>query len=52
MRETLRKVTIGLPEGLWKRARHFAVDQDLDLQDVLAAALIAYLAKHEKGGSK
>jgi hypothetical protein len=46
----LRKVTLGLPEELLKRAKHAAVDEDRDLQDIVADALTAYLSK--KGGSR
>jgi len=44
------KVTLGLDPALVKAAKHYAVDTDQDLQDVVAAALIAYLKR--KGGSK
>ena len=40
------KVTFRLPAPLVKRAKHFAVDHDMDLQDVVAQALEAFL----KGG--
>lgn len=39
------KTTIGLPEPLWKRARIRAVEEGRDLQDVVASALEAYLAR-------
>lgn len=42
------KVTFRLPAPLVRRAKHYAVDRDRDLQDVVAAALRAFLAK--KGG--
>lgn len=42
------KVTLRLPGPLVKQAKHYAVDADLDLQDVVAQALRAFLAK--KGG--
>ena len=42
------KVTIRLSEALVKRAKHYAVDHDVDLQDVIAEALQAFLAR--KGG--
>jgi hypothetical protein len=45
-----RKVTINLPADLLKQAKHAAVDQDQDLQDLVADALTAYLSK--KGGSR
>jgi len=46
----LQKVTLGLDPALVKAAKHYAVDTDQDFQDVVAAALIAYLKR--KGGSK
>ena len=37
------KVTLNLPTDLVRRAKHHAIDHDTDLQDVVAAALRAYL---------
>ncbi len=48
MGEERAKVTIRLPKPLVKRAKHYAVDQDQDLQDVVAEALRLLLDK--KGG--
>jgi hypothetical protein len=42
------KVTLRLAAALVKRAKHFAVDADLDLQDVVTQALEQFLGK--KGG--
>jgi hypothetical protein len=42
------KVTIRLPKDLLRKAKHYAIDQDADVQDVVAEALAAFLAK--KGG--
>jgi hypothetical protein len=42
------KVTLNLPERLTKDAKIYAVEHDLDLQEVVADALRAFLAK--KGG--
>ena len=39
------KVTLGLDPELVKMAKHYAVDTDQDLQDVVAAALVAYLKR-------
>jgi len=41
------KVTFRLPAPLVKRAKHFAVDHNMDLQDVVGQALAAFL----KGGA-
>jgi hypothetical protein len=35
--------TIRLPEALSKRTDHYAIDADLDFQDVVAEALAEYL---------
>jgi len=48
MADELVKVTLRLRDSLVKRAKHYAVDADLDLQEVVAQALQAFLAK--KGG--
>jgi len=42
------KVTLKLPGSLVKDAKHYAIDHDADLQDIVAEALRALLAK--KGG--
>ena len=42
------KVTLNLPERLTKDAKIYAVEHDLDLQDVVAEALRTHLGK--KGG--
>lgn len=43
------KTSVWLPEALWKRAKVAAVEERLDLRDVIIAALEAFLAK-KKGG--
>lgn len=48
MAEELVKVTLRLPKALVKQAKHYAVDQEMDLQEVVAEAVRALLAK--KGG--
>lgn len=47
---TMQRLTILLPIDLIRAARHVAVDADLNLQDVVAAALRAYVAR--KGTAK
>jgi hypothetical protein len=42
------KTSIKLPRDLWKRAHVQAMDEGVDLQDVVARALEQYL----KGGDK
>ncbi len=46
--ETRVKVTLKLPQSLVRQAKHYCVDRDADLQDVVAEALHAFLAR--KGG--
>lgn len=41
----LVKTTLRLPADLMKAAKHLAVERECSLQDVLAAALKAYLPK-------
>jgi len=43
------KVTLRLPDALVKRAKHYAVDADLDLQEVVSQALTAFLAAKRAG---
>jgi hypothetical protein len=39
------KTTLNLPEALMKQAKHRAIDEDRDLQDLVAQALAEYLAR-------
>ena len=39
------KTTLRLPSALMKAAKHYSVDADVDLQDIVAEALRDYLAK-------
>ena len=41
----MRKVTARLPAGLVKRAQHYSIDAEQDLQDVIREALEQYLAR-------
>ena len=43
------KTTIRMPRPLWDKLRHRAVDEDTDLQTLVARALAEYL---KKGGSQ
>jgi hypothetical protein len=45
MAEAKRKVTMMLPATLVKRAKHLAVDQERDFQDVVQEALENLLRK-------
>jgi hypothetical protein len=47
------KTTIGFPAPLLKAARHRAVEEDCDLQDIVERAVTAYLKtplKRAEGG--
>jgi len=47
------KVTIKLPKPLYRRAQHYAVDSEQDVQDIIAAALDLYLkSKSPKGDQR
>jgi len=50
MTEAMVKVTLKLPVALVKQAKHYAVDADQDLQEVVAEALRVFLAR--KGGGR
>jgi hypothetical protein len=39
------KVTLNLPADLVRQAKHYGIDHDRDLQDMVTDALRAYLAK-------
>ena len=41
------RVTMRLPEPLWKRAQHHAIDEGIELQELVRRALELYL-KGEK----
>jgi predicted transcriptional regulator len=41
----MRKVTVRLPAGLVKRAQHYSIDAEQDLQDVIREALEQFLAR-------
>ena len=49
-KEPVQKVTMNIPVALVKAAKHYAVDADKDLQDVVADALRLFLAR--KGAAK
>jgi len=43
------KTSVWLPADLWKRAKVRAVDERVDLRDVIIAALEAYLRPKKEG---
>jgi hypothetical protein len=50
MSETV-KTSVKLPKELWREASIRAIDENRDLQDVIASALELYLKTH-KGGAR
>ena len=47
------KLTVRLPGDLVKRAKHYAIDADLDVQDIVAQALAVFLAQQRaKSGQR
>ncbi len=44
------KTSVRLPKALWREARLAAIQEDMDLQDLVAAALVAYLKTPAKRG--
>jgi hypothetical protein len=49
------KTSITLPRAIWTAARHRAIDEGRDLQDVIATAVEAYLKtalKPREGGKR
>jgi len=45
----VRKMTVLLPEELYRRLRHASADTDLTMSEIIAEALTKHL---EKGGKK
>jgi len=46
--ESMAKVTVRLPESLWKRTRIRALEEGRDAQDIIRDGLKLYFAKHGK----
>ncbi len=47
-KESKVKVTVRLPEGLWKKTRIRALEEDRNAQDLIQDGLELYFAKHPK----
>lgn len=47
-KEQIIRTTIRVPQSLWDRARHKAIDEKLSLQDLVIAALVKYVGKEGK----
>lgn len=49
----MQKTTLRIPTDVWRDAKVRAIQEDRDLQDLVADALRAYLARpNRKGGSR
>jgi hypothetical protein len=46
--EQVIRTTIRVPQWLWDRARHKAIDENKSLQDLVVAALVKYVGKGGK----
>jgi hypothetical protein len=46
------KTSVEIPDDLWKAAKHRAIEEGIDLKDVIMRALEEYLKKAKKGGEK
>jgi predicted DNA binding CopG/RHH family protein len=47
-KQSMSKVTVRLPESLWKRTRIRALEEGRDAQDIIRDGLELYFAKHGK----
>ena len=45
-----KKTSLALPEGLWKRLRMRALEEDRDAQDIVAELIETWLQRVEKKG--
>jgi hypothetical protein len=53
MAHPMTKTTLRLPTEVWKAAQHRAVDEDIDLQELVARAIKLYLkTKASRGGAR
>jgi hypothetical protein len=46
------KTSVEIPDDLWKAAKHQAIEEGIDLKDVIIRALEEYLKKAKRGGEK
>ncbi len=46
------RTSIALPEGLYKRLAHLAVDENKTLRELMTEAIKEFITRKEKGGSK
>jgi hypothetical protein len=48
----MRRLFASVPEDVYKALKHHAVEQDMDMQVIIAEALRRYLRLKGKGGDK
>ncbi len=46
------RTSIALPENLYKRLAHVAVDENKTLRELMTEAIEEFITRKEKGGSK
>ena len=46
------KTSVDIPDDIWKAAKHRAIEEGMDLKDVIVRALEEYLKKTKKGGGE
>lgn len=46
------KTSVEIPDDLWKAAKHLAVEEEIDLKDVIVKALEEFLKREQKKGGK
>jgi len=47
-KESMAKVTVRLPESLWKKTKIKAIEEGRDAQDIIRDGLDLYFLKHSK----
>jgi hypothetical protein len=50
----MKKTSLAIPDDLWKAAKHLAIEQGVDLKDVIIQALAKHLKtqSEKKGGTE
>lgn len=46
------RTSIALPENLYKRLAHLAVDENKTLRELMTEAIEEFIARREKGGGR
>jgi hypothetical protein len=50
--QKMRGMYIDVPEDLYRQVKHFMVETDMKLKDIVGLALEEFLRSNEKGGGK